>query len=311
MFVNHRFFKNISAQPDEPQAISAPPAGSGPVLGDSVTTDHISPRRRYSQPIRPPASWLSEQGVERSGTTTRTARGRGNHEVMLRGTFANIRLRNRLAGGVDGGWTRIQPEGELMSIYDAAMRYRDEGTRRWWFWPARNTAAGSSRDWAAKGTALAGCARGDRRRASSASTAPIWWVWACIRWSFLTAQNAADRWAWMAARASTFRRAQRSGTWRVRASRADGSPRCNSPLAPGSTPPKEREYFQPWGHPALRAAPAGGELTRGGRAPAIDGHRGARAAHTCRSRAGQGLRAGAARFEESPSTCRATAALGC
>ena len=145
------FFKNISAQPDEPQAISS--ARVLALLGDSVTTDHISPAGAIAA-NSPAGRWLSEQGVERSDYNSYGSR-RGNHEVMLRGTFANIRLRNRLAGGVDGGWTRIQPEGELMSIYDAAMRYR-EGNTPLVVLAGKEYGSGSSRDWAAKGTALLG-----------------------------------------------------------------------------------------------------------------------------------------------------------
>ncbi|MDE2907320.1 MAG: aconitate hydratase, partial [Acidobacteriota bacterium] len=80
---------------------------------------------------------------------------RGNHEVMMRGTFANIRLRNRLAPGTEGGWTRHQPDGEQMAIYDAAMRYKDEGTPLVVLAGAEY-GSGSSRDWAAKGTMLLG-----------------------------------------------------------------------------------------------------------------------------------------------------------
>ena len=123
------------------------------LLGDSVTTDHISPAGAI--PARSPAGqWLSDQGVAPREFNSYGSR-RGNHEVMLRGTFANIRLRNRLAGGVDGGWTRLQPDGEVMSIYDAAMRYREEETPLVVL-AGKEYGSGSSRDWAAKGTALLG-----------------------------------------------------------------------------------------------------------------------------------------------------------
>ena len=145
------FFDGMSAQADDPQAISS--ARVLALLGDSVTTDHISPAGAI--PARSPAGkWLTEQGVEGREFNSFGSR-RGNHEVMLRGTFANIRLRNRLAGGVDGGWTRLQPDGELMSIYDAAMRYRGEGTPLVVL-AGKEYGSGSSRDWAAKGTALLG-----------------------------------------------------------------------------------------------------------------------------------------------------------
>ena len=145
------FFEGMSAQPEKPQAVAS--ARVLALLGDSVTTDHISPAGAI--PARSPAGkWLSEQGVEPREFNSFGSR-RGNHEVMLRGTFGNIRLRNRLAGGVDGGWTRLQPHGELMSIYDAAMRYRDEGTPLVVL-AGKEYGSGSSRDWAAKGTALLG-----------------------------------------------------------------------------------------------------------------------------------------------------------
>jgi len=145
------FFDGMSAEPGEPQDVTA--ARVLALLGDSVTTDHISPAGAI--PARSPAGqWLSEQGVAPRDFNSYGSR-RGNHEIMLRGTFANIRLRNRLAGGVDGGWTRLQPDGEVMSIYDAAMRYREEETPLVVL-AGKEYGSGSSRDWAAKGTALLG-----------------------------------------------------------------------------------------------------------------------------------------------------------
>ena len=145
------FFDGMSAEPGEPQAVTA--ARALALLGDSVTTDHISPAGAI--PARSPAGqWLSEQGVAPREFNSYGSR-RGNHEVMLRGTFANIRLRNRLAGGVDGGWTRLQPDGDVMSIYDAATRYREEETPLVVL-AGKEYGSGSSRDWAAKGTALLG-----------------------------------------------------------------------------------------------------------------------------------------------------------
>jgi len=123
------------------------------LLGDSVTTDHISPAG--SIPVNGPAGrYLIEQGVPPAEFNSFGAR-RGNHEVMMRGTFANIRLRNQIAPGTEGGVTRHFPEGETMSIYDAAMRYKPEGV------PlvvvaGKEYGTGSSRDWAAKGTRLLG-----------------------------------------------------------------------------------------------------------------------------------------------------------
>jgi len=145
------FFDGMPARPEEPQAVTA--ARVLALLGDSVTTDHISPAGAI--PARSPAGqWLSEQGVGPREFNSYGSR-RGNHEVMLRGTFANIRLRNRLAGGVDGGWTRLQPGGEVMSIYDAAVRYREKQTPLVVL-AGKEYGSGSSRDWAAKGTALLG-----------------------------------------------------------------------------------------------------------------------------------------------------------
>ena len=145
------FFDGMSAEPGEPQVVTA--ARVLALLGDSVTTDHISPAGAI--PARSPAGqWLTEQGVAPRDFNSYGSR-RGNHEVMLRGTFANIRLRNRLAGGVDGGWTRLQPDGEMMSIYDAATRYREEETPLVVL-AGKEYGSGSSRDWAAKGTALLG-----------------------------------------------------------------------------------------------------------------------------------------------------------
>ena len=123
------------------------------LLGDSVTTDHISPAG--SIPADSPAGrYLIEHGVEPRDFNSYGAR-RGNHEVMMRGTFANIRLRNALVPGVEGGWTRHLPGGEQMTIYDAAMRYRDEAVPLV-ILAGQEYGSGSSRDWAAKGTMLLG-----------------------------------------------------------------------------------------------------------------------------------------------------------
>jgi len=123
------------------------------VLGDSVTTDHISPAGNISK-TSPAARYLIEQGVQPVDFNSYGAR-RGNHEVMMRGTFANIRLRNLLAPGTEGGVTVHVPSGEQMSIYDAAMRYKTEGTPLV-ILAGREYGTGSSRDWAAKGTMLLG-----------------------------------------------------------------------------------------------------------------------------------------------------------
>ena len=123
------------------------------VLGDSVTTDHISPAG--SIPADSPAGqYLTANGVQPADFNSYGAR-RGNHEVMMRGTFGNIRLRNLLVPGVEGGWTRHLPDGERMTIYDAAMRYQREGVPLIVI-AGKEYGTGSSRDWAAKGTSLLG-----------------------------------------------------------------------------------------------------------------------------------------------------------
>src|ERR1700728_4692588 len=123
------------------------------VLGDSITTDHISPAGSI-QPDGPAGKYLVAHGVQPKDFNSYGAR-RGNHEVMMRGTFANIRLRNHLAPGTEGGWTIHQPSGEQMSIYAAAMKYRD-GKVPLMILAGKEYGSGSSRDWAAKGTILLG-----------------------------------------------------------------------------------------------------------------------------------------------------------
>jgi aconitate hydratase len=123
------------------------------ILGDSVTTDHISPAG--SIPVDSPAGkYLVANGVKPHEFNSYGAR-RGNHEVMVRGTFANIRLRNQLAPGTEGGWTLFQPGDEKMSIYDAAVKYREGGVSLVVI-AGKEYGSGSSRDWAAKGTRLLG-----------------------------------------------------------------------------------------------------------------------------------------------------------
>ncbi len=123
------------------------------VLGDSVTTDHISPAGNISK-SSPAARYLIEQGVEPKDFNSYGAR-RGNHEVMMRGTFANIRLRNLMVPGVEGGVTVHLPDGKQASIYDAAMQYKQEKIPLV-ILAGREYGTGSSRDWAAKGTLLLG-----------------------------------------------------------------------------------------------------------------------------------------------------------
>ena len=145
------FFQEMDAEPAPPRDIEG--ARVLAVLGDSITTDHISPAGSIS-PQSPAAAYLREHGVEVRDFNTYGAR-RGNHEVMVRGTFANIRLRNALAGEKEGGYTTHLGSGEVMTIYDAAVRYAEEGTPLI-IVAGREYGSGSSRDWAAKGPLLQG-----------------------------------------------------------------------------------------------------------------------------------------------------------
>ena len=122
-------------------------------LGDSVTTDHISPAGAI-KPESPAGHYLQEQGVSPADFNSYGSR-RGNHEVMMRGTFANVRIKNEMAEGTEGGFTTHVPSGGVMPIYDAAMKYRDEGTPLVVI-AGKEYGTGSSRDWAAKGTLLLG-----------------------------------------------------------------------------------------------------------------------------------------------------------
>jgi aconitate hydratase len=123
------------------------------LLGDSITTDHISPAGSIAK-SSPAAKYLMEHGVEPMDFNSYGSR-RGNDRVMVRGTFANIRIRNQLAPGTEGGWTRHLPDGEVTTIYDAAMKYKEEGVPLIVLAGAEY-GTGSSRDWAAKGTLLLG-----------------------------------------------------------------------------------------------------------------------------------------------------------
>src|SRR5207253_4129974 len=123
------------------------------LLGDSITTDHISPAGSIKRDS-PAGKYLIARGVQPSDFNSYGAR-RGNHEVMVRGTFANVRLRNQLAPGTEGGWTTHQPDGVVTTIYDAAMQYKDEGVPLLVI-AGKEYGSGSSRDWAAKGTLLLG-----------------------------------------------------------------------------------------------------------------------------------------------------------
>jgi aconitate hydratase len=140
---------------DLPLPPFAPIAGARAlaVLGDSVTTDHISPAG-HVEADSPAGRWLLGRGVAEADFNSYGAR-RGHHEVMVRGTFANVRLRNRLVPGSEGGVTVHQPSGERLTIFDAAARYAAEGVPLLVF-AGKEYGTGSSRDWAAKGTRLLG-----------------------------------------------------------------------------------------------------------------------------------------------------------
>jgi aconitate hydratase len=148
---NPPYFEGMSMTPTAPgDIIAARPLA---LFGDSITTDHISPAGAIKLDS-PAGAYLVEHKVPRAEFNSYGAR-RGNHEVMMRGTFANIRIKNRMVPGVEGGITRHVPTGEQMPIYDAAMRYKAEAT------PlvvvaGKEYGTGSSRDWAAKGTNLLG-----------------------------------------------------------------------------------------------------------------------------------------------------------
>jgi len=145
------FFDGMPAKPPALQDLSGLRVLA--LLGDSVTTDHISPAGSIP-PDSPAGKYLIASGVQPKDFNSYGAR-RGNHEVMMRGTFANIRLRNQLAPGTEGGWTLHQPSGEKMTIFDAAERYRKVNVRLMVI-AGQEYGAGSSRDWAAKGTLLLG-----------------------------------------------------------------------------------------------------------------------------------------------------------
>ena len=151
-YVSHPpYFEDLSMDVADPVDIQG--ARVLAYLGDSVTTDHISPAGAIAEDS-PAGRYLIAHGVQPADFNSYGSR-RGNHEVMMRGTFANIRLRNHLANGVEGGVTRHLPDGELMSIFDAAMKYREEGVPLIVL-AGKEYGCGSSRDWAAKGPRLQG-----------------------------------------------------------------------------------------------------------------------------------------------------------
>ena len=148
---NPPFFDGLTLQPAPLLDITG--ARALAMLGDSITTDHISPAGSIKTDS-PAGRYLMAQGVQPADFNSYGAR-RGNHEVMMRGTFANVRLRNLLAPGTEGGWTMYQPGGDVMTIYDAAMKYRQAGVPLIVL-AGKEYGSGSSRDWAAKGTLLLG-----------------------------------------------------------------------------------------------------------------------------------------------------------
>ncbi|MFO7302264.1 MAG: aconitate hydratase AcnA [Acidobacteriota bacterium] len=145
------FLENLTPEPQPLQPITG--ARVLALLGDSITTDHISPAGAI-RPDSPAGQYLIAQGVAPADFNSYGSR-RGNHEVMMRGTFANVRLRNQLAPGTEGGFTTYLPDGDVMTIYDASVKYRDAGVPLLVI-AGKEYGSGSSRDWAAKGTLLLG-----------------------------------------------------------------------------------------------------------------------------------------------------------
>jgi aconitate hydratase len=145
------YFEKFSTEPETSDDI----CGARPlaIFGDSVTTDHISPAGAI-KPDSPAGRYLQEHGISIENFNSYGAR-RGNHQVMVRGTFANVRIKNRMVPGTEGGFTAHQPSGEQMTIYDAAVKYRASGVPLVII-AGREYGTGSSRDWAAKGTMLLG-----------------------------------------------------------------------------------------------------------------------------------------------------------
>lgn len=145
------FFDDFPLEPEDPEDIEG--ANVLALLGDSITTDHISPAGSIPKD-GPAGGYLISKGVSQRSFNSFGSR-RGNHEVMIRGSFANIRIKNKMVGGKEGGWTVHVPTGEEMSIYEASSRYMSDGTDLVVI-GGKEYGTGSSRDWAAKGTALLG-----------------------------------------------------------------------------------------------------------------------------------------------------------
>ncbi|MBF4500540.1 aconitate hydratase AcnA [Savagea sp. SN6] len=148
---NPPFFQGLSKEPEDIQTLEGMRVVGK--FGDSITTDHISPAGAIGKDT-PAGIYLRENGVEPRNFNSYGSR-RGNHEVMMRGTFANIRIRNQIAPGTEGGFTTYWPTGDVMPIYDACMKYQEQGTGLVVL-AGNDYGMGSSRDWAAKGTNLLG-----------------------------------------------------------------------------------------------------------------------------------------------------------
>lgn len=148
---NPPFFENLSVEPGKVEPLKGLRVVAK--FGDSVTTDHISPAGAIGKDT-PAGKYLQERGVSPRDFNSYGSR-RGNHHVMMRGTFANIRIKNQIAPGTEGGYTTYWPTGEVTSIYDACMRYKEDGTGLA-ILAGKDYGMGSSRDWAAKGTNLLG-----------------------------------------------------------------------------------------------------------------------------------------------------------
>lgn len=148
---NPPFFEGLSEEPGEVEPLNDLRVVAK--FGDSVTTDHISPAGSIAK-TSPAGLYLQENGVEPKDFNSYGSR-RGNHEVMMRGTFANIRIKNQVAPGTEGGWTTYWPTNDVMSIYDACMKYKEQDTGLVVL-AGKDYGMGSSRDWAAKGTNLLG-----------------------------------------------------------------------------------------------------------------------------------------------------------
>jgi aconitate hydratase len=204
------------------------------LLGDSVTTDHISPAgdiaAKSPAGAVPPGPRVTKTDFNSYGSR------RGNDRVMVRGTFANIRLKNFLVPGSEGNITEHLPTGDRLSIYEASERYQAAGTALI-ILAGKEYGTGSSRDWAAKGTLLLGV-RAVIARASSASTARTSWAWACSRWSSSRARTP-RRWGSRAASRSPSRGSTTTSPraeLTVRARRDDGTELVFGAIARLDTP---------------------------------------------------------------------------